>query len=88
MMVNYNIKDREPFVKALEEITGANAKYLYTPSYAFEVSIFTVIREGNLAYDDAANTANIERVIEELTQKGYYAEQPENTGLTVSLPAD
>lgn len=50
MMVNYNIKDRKPFVKALEEITGAKAKYLYTPSYAFEVGIFTVTREGNLTY--------------------------------------
>ncbi|CAC9931844.1 hypothetical protein PEPNEM18_01115 [Aedoeadaptatus nemausensis] len=32
MMIKYNIKDRKSFVKALEEITGAKAKYLYVPS--------------------------------------------------------
>lgn len=41
MMVNYNIKDGKPFVKALKEITGVKTKYLYTPSYAFEMGIFT-----------------------------------------------
>lgn len=46
MMVNYSIKDRTSFVKALLEIAGVNTKYLYTPSYAFEVGIFTVTREG------------------------------------------
>lgn len=84
MMVNYNIKDRKPFVKALEEITGAKAKYLYTPSYAFEVDIFTVTREGNLTYGDAANTADVERVLEDLAEKGYHAEQPEGRGLTIT----
>lgn len=88
MMVNYNIKDRKPFVKALEEITGAKAKYLYTPSYAFEVGIFTVTREVTLPMYEAVNTADVERVLEDLAEKGYHAEQPEGTGLTITLPAD
>ena len=65
--------------------TGAKAKYLYTPSYAFEVGIFTVTREGYLAYDDVAD---VERVLDGLAQKGCHAEQPEDTGRIVSLPAD
>lgn len=88
MMVNYNMKDRTSFVKALVEITGANIKYLYTPSYAFEVGIFTVTCEGNLVYDDAANPTETERVIKEFGQKGYNAERPEDTGLTILLPPD
>ena len=58
------------------------------PSYAFEVGIFTVTREGNLVYDDAANPTETERVIKKLAQKGYHAERPEDTGLTIPLPPD
>lgn len=85
MMVNYNIKDRKPFVKALEEITGTKAKYLYTPTYAYEIGIFTITREGNLTYDDATSRDEAERVLEALDEQGYHAEQSEGTGLTISL---
>ena len=37
MKVIYNITDRKPFVKALEEITGAKAVYMKTPTYAYTV---------------------------------------------------
>ncbi|CAC9931847.1 hypothetical protein PEPNEM18_01116 [Aedoeadaptatus nemausensis] len=52
------------------------------------MGIFTVTREGNLDYDDEANTADMERVLEKLAQKGYHAEQPEGTELTITLPSD
>ena len=52
MKVTYNITDRKPFVKALEEITGAKAVYMKTPTYAYTVDYFTVTREGNLEFDD------------------------------------
>ena len=42
MKVIYNITDRKPFVKALEEITGAKAIYMKTPTYALRSGHKTV----------------------------------------------
>lgn len=101
MKVIYNLTDRKPFVKALEEITGAKALYKKTPTYAYEVDYFTITREGNLTFNDMADSEEIERVLEALAQHGFTYEsaeydepQPdvfdedasEETGLTVSLP--
>ncbi len=103
MKVIYNLTDRKPFVKALEEITGAKAIYKKTPTYAYEVDYFTITREGNLTFNDMADSEEIERVLEALAQHGFTYEsaeydepQPdvfdeeasEETGLTVSLPLD
>lgn len=77
MKVTYNITDRKPFVKALEEITGAKAVYMRTPTYAYRVDYFTVTREGNLTFDDMADSGEIERVLEELAQRGFHCESSE-----------
>ena len=66
MKVIYNITDRKPFVKALEEITEAKAVYMKTPTYAYTVDYFTVTREGNLTFNDMADSGEIERVLEEI----------------------
>lgn len=92
MKVIYNLTDRKPFVKALEEITGAKAVYMKTPTYAYTVDYFTVTREGNLIFDDMADSEEIERVLEELDQRGFHCESPETepqgetVGLTVAMP--
>lgn len=77
MKVIYNITDRKPFVKALEEITGAKAVYMKTPTYAYTVDYFTVTREGNLTFNDMADSEEIERVLEELDQRGFHCESSE-----------
>lgn len=77
MKVTYNITDRKPFVKALEEITGAKAIYMKTPTYAYTVDYFTVTREGNLTFNDMADSEEIERVLERLGQRGFHSESAE-----------
>ena len=77
MKVTYNITDRKPFVKALEEITGAKAVYMKTPTYAYTVDYFTVTREGNLTFDDMADSEEIERILVELDQRGFHSEGSE-----------
>lgn len=77
MKVNYNLKDRKSFVKALEEITGAKAVYMKLPTYAYRVDYFTVTREGNLTFDDMADSAEIERVLGELGKRGFTYESSE-----------
>ena len=103
MKVIYNLTDRKPFVKALEEITGTKALYKKTPTYAYEVDYFTVTREGNLNFNDMADNEEIERVLAALAVRGFTYEsaeydepQPdvfdedasEETGLTISLPLE
>lgn len=77
MKVIYNITDRKPFVKALEEVTGVKAVYMKTPTYAYTVDYFTVTREGNLTFNDLANKEEIKQVLEELDQRGFHCESPE-----------
>lgn len=74
MKIIYNATDRKPLVKAISEFTGAKAVYMRTPTYAYQIDYFTVTREGNLQFDDMADSEEIENLIEFLTQKGFAAE--------------
>lgn len=77
MKIVYNITDRKSLVKALEEITGAKAVYMKTPTYAYTVDYFTVTREGNLTFNDMADSEEIEQVLEQLNQRGFRCESSE-----------
>lgn len=77
MTIYYNATDRKPLVKAISEITGAKAVYLKTPTYAYQIDYFTVTREGNLIFDDMADSEEIENLIEALAQRGFIAESSE-----------
>lgn len=77
MKVTYNLTNRKPFVQALEEITGAKAIYKKTPTYAYEVSYFTVTREGNLTFNDMADPDEIQQVLTALTERGFTYESTE-----------
>ncbi|MGL4283994.1 MAG: virulence protein [Eubacterium aggregans] len=77
MKIVYNLKDRKPFVKALEEITGTKAIYKKTPTYAYEVDYFTITRDGNLTYNDMADPDEIQQVLAALTERGFHYESTE-----------
>ena len=104
MTIYYNAQDRKPLVKAISEFTGADAVYLRTPTYAYRIDYFTVTREGNLEFDDRADSEEIEGLLEFLAERGFIAgnadtseEVPADTdsaeysdpvGLTVEVPLD
>ena len=77
MMIYYNAQDRKPLVKAISEFTGADAVYMRTPTYAYRIDYFTVTREGNLEFDDRADSEEIERLLDFLAELGFVAETPE-----------
>lgn len=77
MTIYYKAQDRKPLVKAISEFTGADAVYLRTPTYAYRIDYFTVTREGNLEFDDRADSEEIENLIEFLAERGFVAESPE-----------
>lgn len=74
MRINYNLKERKPFVQALEEITGVKSVYKKPPTFAYEVDCFKITRDGNLEFDDRADAAVIKKVLEELENRGFSAE--------------
>lgn len=93
MTIYYNAIDRKPLVKAISEFTGTKAVYLKTPTYAYQIDYFTVTREGNLEFDDRADSEEIENLIVALAKQGFIAEEAvaeteEPTGLTITLPLE
>ena len=100
MTIYYNAQDRKPLVKAISEFTGADAVYMRTPTYDY----FTVTREGNLEFDDRADSEEIEGLLEFLAERGFIAgnadtseevpadtdstEHSEPVGLTVEVPLE
>lgn len=73
MTIYYNAQDRKPLVKAISEFTGADAVYMRTPTYAYRIDYFTVTREGNLEFDDTADSKGIEKLLEFLSERGFTA---------------
>ena len=88
MTIYYNAQDRKPLVKAISEFTGADAVYMRTPTHAYRIDYFTVTREGNLEFDDRADSEVIERLIEMLYDNSFAAEPAnEPTGIAIQIPA-
>ena len=50
--IEKKVEDRKVLVKRLGELLGIKPKYLYTPSYAFEIGKYTVTKEGALEVED------------------------------------
>jgi len=73
MTIYYNAQDRKPLVKAISEFTGADSIYMRTPTYAYRIDYFTVTREGNLEFEDRADSEEIEGLIEFLAERGFIA---------------
>ncbi len=79
MTIYYKAENRKPLVQAVSKFTGAAAVYLRTPTYAYQIDYFTVTREGNLEFDNRADSEEIEGLIEFLAEKGFLAEEMPNT---------
>ena len=102
MTIKYNRTgaDRKPLIAAIAAITGAEAKYLGAPSFAYQVDYFTIDRNGTITFDDRADSEEIESLIERLASMGFEAEPVEretstgaeppaaHDGLTIQMPAD
>ena len=102
MTIKYNRTgaDRKSLVDAIASITGAEAKYLGAPSFAYQVDYFTIDRNGTITFDDRADSDEVENLVERLASMGFEAEPVEreadteaerpaaHDGLTIQMPAD
>lgn len=75
MKIIYSLKDRKPFVQALEEITGTKSVYKKPPTFAYEVGCLTITRDGDLEFDDNVDADSIKDILDELEKRGFAAKE-------------
>ena len=88
MKIIYSLKDRKPFVQALEEITGTKAVYKKPPTFAYEVGCMTITRDGNLEFDDNVDADSMKDILSELEQRGFVAKENPYLKTQVNLPEE
>ena len=102
MTIKYNRSgaDRKTLIASIACITGAEAKYLGAPSFAYQVDYFTIDRNGTITFNDRADSGEVENLVERLASMGFEAEPVEreadteveqsaaHDGLTIQVPAD
>ena len=73
MRIHYNVtgEQRKAMVKVIAETTGVQAKYMRTPTYAYEIDYFTVTKDGTLEFSDRSDSEEVEAVLEALGAAGF-----------------
>lgn len=77
MKIKYNAAGtrRKELVKVIEDTTGAKAKYMGMPTAAYEIDYFTVTKDGEMIFDDRADSEEIEHLLEAIAAAGFECEQ-------------
>ena len=81
MILNTHPNDRKEMVKAISELTGLEATYLYMPTCAYQIGPVTVNRNGSVTCDDEAMVETIRPM---LIDRGWLDAEQE----TEKAPAD
>ena len=81
MILNTHPNDRKEMVKAISEMTGLEATYLYMPTCAYQIGPVTVNRNGSVTCDDEAMVETIRPM---LINRGWLDAEQE----TEKAPAD
>ncbi len=63
MILNTHPENRKEMVKAICELTGMNAMYLFTPTYAYQVGPVTVSRDGTIDCEDETMLSTIKPML-------------------------
>lgn len=92
MTVKFNVpgKERKRMVLTIAKWLGKKVCYKGAPTFAYEVDYFTIDKDGNLIFDDRADSEVIERLLEHLYDEGFESDistdENESTGVCVSMP--
>ena len=81
MILNTHPNDRKEMVRAISELTGLEASYLYMPTCAYQIGPVTVNRNGSITCDDATM---VETILPMLRERGWLDAEQE----TEKAPAD
>lgn len=67
--------ERKRLVQTLAEYTGADAKYLGAPSFAYEVDTFTIDRSGVVSFANRMESEEIEALLGTLADAGFVSQE-------------
>ena len=81
MILNTHPNDRKEMVRAISELTGLEATYLYMPTCAYRIGPVIVNRNGSISCDDEAMAETIRPM---LIERGWLNAEPE----PAEVPAD
>lgn len=73
MKIHYIVpgKKRKELAQTIANWLGETCRYKGVPSCAYEVDYFTIDRDGNLLFDDMADSEVIENLLEHLHDEGF-----------------
>ena len=76
MKIKYNVTGtrRKELVKVIADATGAQARYMGMPTVAYEIDYFTVTKDGELIFDDRADSEEIEHLLEAIAAASFECE--------------
>ena len=77
MYINYRTdgEEKKRLVQAVAEITGREVKYLGAPSFSYLVAgVLEISKNGVLAIPDTEDKAEIDRLLSELSARGFVGE--------------
>ncbi len=83
MELKYNVTGakRKELVKVISDTTGAKAEYKFMPTCSYEIDYFTVTKDGTLAFDNRADSEEVEKVLTALADAGFECEAAESAAL-------
>jgi len=88
MEIRFNVTGprRKELVNAVSEIADCPAIYKGAPTFAYEISGFTVDKEGTLSFDNMMDSEQVERILDGLAERGFKCET--NDSLTIEMPLE
>ena len=92
--INAQGAERKRLVQTIAQWLGCDAKYLGVPSCAYRVDYFTIEKDGNLSFDDSADSEVVERMLQHIYDEGFDIDQSqpveeteeEFNGICISMP--
>ena len=96
MKVKFDVEkgERKELALAVAGWLGEDVRYLGAPSFAYEVSRFTIDRDGNLECDNLVDDKVCERLLEHLYEAGFESdisaenETEEVSGIAIQIPME
>lgn len=97
MKVKFNVEkgERKELALAVAGWLGEDVRYLGAPSFAYEVTRFTIDRDGNLECDNLVDDEVCERLLEHLYEEGFESDiSAENEteeaagGIAIQIPME
>ena len=87
MKLNTHPENRKEMVRAISELTGLEATYMFTPTYSFQIGSVTINRDGTI---DCEDETMVETIKPMLIENGWLDDEVETEALVDSkeIPED